>query len=467
MVVTGIATRSVVNPLLYPAWGEMVDSRDSTESSDDDFSFRAEELAAQKAALWGRVIALLAIAVLVSILTPWPGPLYIYCLLILFLLLGIAGYRVALAPWRRPWHSYAFVTADFALLAFTLIYPNPLVLTELPPQIGQRFGNFIYCFVLLAGLTYLYRPTLVLWGGISAAISWTLGVLWLLNQPGAVWRVPQDNDVNDFAALLGNLYFVDLGVRVQEVVVFMITAGLLALAVGRARSIALRQARLASERTNLARYFPRKTVDLLANNVDALSRSREHKAAVLFTDLVSFTSWSENRPPSDTISVLREVHGLLTEIVFKHDGTLDKFIGDGLLATFGTPEPSDRDATHALAAAVEMADRFETWRSSQPPDRGGDLKLAIGVHYGPVVLGDIGIKRRMEYAVLGNTVNIASRLEQANREIGSRCVVSRDLADAAISENPEDAAAAIANLDDYGSIALRGSSAETPVLILR
>lgn len=445
----------------------MVERQGDDEATETDFSFKAEELAAQKAALWGRVVALLAIAALTSFLTPWPGPLYIYGLLALFLLLGMAAYGVALSAWRRPWHIYAFVTADFALLAFTLIYPNPLVLTELPPQIGQRFGNFIYCFVLLAGLVYLYRPALVIWGGISAAISWSVGVLWLLNQPGAVWRVPQDADVADYVALLGNLYFLDLGVRLQEVVVFLITAGLLALAVGRARSIALRQARLASERTNLARYFPRKTVALLANNIDALSQSREHRAAVLFTDLVSFTSWSENRPPSATISVLREIHGLLTEVVFKYDGTLDKFIGDGLMATFGTPEPSDHDATHALAAAVEMADRFEAWRSTQSESQGGDLRLAIGVHYGPIVLGDIGIERRMEFAVLGNTVNIASRLEQANRVIGSRCVVSRDLADAALAENPTEAGFVLSKLDDYGPIDLRGYSTTTPVLILR
>ncbi|MCR9135962.1 MAG: adenylate/guanylate cyclase domain-containing protein [Alphaproteobacteria bacterium] len=445
----------------------MVERQDNDEATETDFSFKAEELAAQKAALWGRVIALLAIAALTSILTPWPGPVYIYCLLALFMLLGFAAYRVALAPWRKPWHIYAFVSADFALLAFTLIYPNPLVLTELPPQVGQRFGNFVYCFVLLAGLVYLYRPGLVLWGGVSAAISWSVGVVWLLNQPGAIWRVPQDGDIASFLALLGNPYFLDLGVRVQEVSVLLITSGLLALAVGRARSIALRQADLASERTNLARYFPRKTVALLANNADALSQSREHNAAVLFTDLVSFTSWSENRPPSATISVLREIHGILTEVVFKYDGTLDKFIGDGLMATFGTPEPTDRDATHALAAAVEMADRFEAWRSTRPEGQGKGLSLAIGVHYGPIVLGDIGIERRMEFAVLGNTVNIASRLEQANRTVGSRCVVSKDLADAALVENPTEAGAVLSKLDNYGPIDLRGSSAATPVFILK
>lgn len=445
----------------------MVEGREDSDTTETDFSFKAEELAAQKTALKGRVVALLAIGALTSILAPWPGPLYIYGLLALFMLLGYAAYGVALAPWRKPWHRYAFVTADFALLTFTLLYPNPLVLTDLPPQIALRFGSFIYFFVLLAGLAYLYRPALVLWGGVSAAVSWFVGVVWLLSMPGSVWRVPQDNDsFAGFLILLGDPGFIDLGVRVQEVVVLLITAGLLALAVNRARSIALRQANLAGERTNLARYFPRKTVALLANNINQLSQPREHEAAVLFADIVSFTSWSENRSPRATIAVLREVHGLLTETVFKYDGTLDKFIGDGLMATFGTPEPSDHDAISALAAAVEMVDRFEAWRSTQPKGNGGELKLAIGVHYGPIVLGDIGTRRRMEFAVLGNTVNVASRLEHANREIGSRCVVSEDLVKAAKLESPADAAVMVAKLDRHQPITLRGHSAETPVFVL-
>lgn len=444
----------------------MVEGQEENITPETDFSFKAEELAAQKSALWGRVIALLAIAVLTTFLTPWPGPLYIIGLLALFMLLGFAAYRVALSPWRRPWHRYAFVTADFALLTFTLVHPNPLVLTELPPQIGLRFGNFIYFFVLLAGLAYLYRPALVVWGGVSAAISWFVGIVWLLNQPGSVWREPQDDSVSAFLALLGNPNFIDLGVRVQEVSVLLITAGLLALAVKRARSIALRQANLASERTNLARYFPRKTVALLANNINSLSQPREHKAAVLFADIVSFTTWSEKRSPTATIEMLREVHGMLAETVFRHDGTLDKFIGDGLMATFGTPEPSDRDATSALAAAIEMVDRFEAWRSSGHAGDAGELKLAIGVHYGPIVLGDIGTSRRMEFAVLGNTVNVASRLEHANRDIGSRCVVSEDLVNAAKQESPTESAVVIAKLETHGPLALRGYSATTPVLVL-
>ncbi len=417
--------------------------------------------------MWGRLVSLTLIGLLATVLTPWPGPIYLYGLLVLFIFLGYLSYLAARAPWRRAWHSYAFVTADFALLSFTLIYPNPLIPFDLPPQMGLRFGNFIYFFVLLSGLTYLYKPGLVLWGGFSAAVSWFVGIMWLQSLPGSVWREPEDRNPEEFLALFGNAEFIDLGIRLQEVMVLLITAGLLALAVQRARAIALRQANLAGERTNLARYFPRKTVDMLAAKKATFSRPREHDAAVLFADLVSFTSWAETRSPRRTIAILREVHNLMAEVIFKHEGTLDKFIGDGMMATFGTPEPSKRDAINALSAAVDMVHAFESWRRSSDDDDIRELKLAIGVHYGPIVLGDIGNSSRMEFAVLGDTVNVAARLEKANREIGSRCIVSADLVDAAKFENPDESTPVIANLQNHDPLTLRGRSRTTQILVLQ
>ncbi len=445
----------------------MVDIRTEGDQTAVDLSFEAEELAAHRTALRGRIVALLAIALLISTLTPWPGPIFYFPLLVVFVLLGWGAYLVEAMPWGRPWHLYAFVTADFALLSFTLLYPNPLLAFDVPPQFALRFGTFIYYFVLLAGLAYLYRPALVLWGGVSGAASWAVGVWWLTTRTGAILQPPRSSDIEPYLEVLSNPAFVDLGIRLQEIIVLLITAGLLALAVNRARSIALRQANLAGEKTNLARYFPRKTVELLATKTNPLSTPREHKAAVLFADLVSFTTWSENRPPQETIDVLRQVHGLLAETIFRHEGTLDKFIGDGLMATFGTPEPSRRDAINALTAAVEMADVFRVWRQSPEGATAQTLELAIGVHYGPIVLGDIGSNRRMEFAVLGDTVNVASRLEQANREIGCRCIVSSDLVKQAEVESPAETAVAMERLQKYGSLSLRGRSASTDILMLR
>lgn len=444
----------------------MAEATAQTGRADSDLTFRTEELAGQKLALWGRILALAVIAVLSTILAPWPGPVFYYPLLLLFVVLGIGAYRAEKAPWRREWHRYAFVFADFALLSFALLYPNPLIPIDVPPQFSLRFGNFIYFFVLLAGLTYLYRPALVLWGGISAALSWSLGIAILASLPGAVVMSPSGEDREVLLQVLADPSFIDLGVRLQEVIVLLLTACMLTLAVSRSRSIALRQAALASERTNLARYFPRKTVDLLATRTNPLSQPREHRAAVLFADLISFTNWAQDRPAQETIGVLRQIHELLCDTVFRHDGTLDKFIGDGLMATFGTPEPTQRDAVNALTAAVEMADVFRLWKEAKKGTDAGELELAIGVHYGPIIIGDIGTSRRMEFAVLGDTVNVASRLEQANREIGCHCIVSTALVEAAEAESPTETAAALARLRRHGPITLRGRSTSTEVLML-
>ncbi|MEM6464031.1 MAG: adenylate/guanylate cyclase domain-containing protein [Pseudomonadota bacterium] len=445
--------------------GVTSDTESGGAQTTDDLSFKAEELAAQWTALRGRLMALCVIAVLISVVTPWPGPLFYFPLLLAFALLGWSAYYVEARPWRKPWHMYAFATADFALLAFTLQYPNPLLPIDVPPHFTLRYGGFVYFFVLLAGLAYLYRPGLVLWGGIAGAISWAAGIFLLVSHPGVVTR-PAGNTMADLLALQSNPLFVDIDARIQEAMVLLITASLLALAVNRARSIALRQANLASEKTNLARYFPRKTVELLATKSAPLSKPREHKAAVLFADLVAFTSWAEERPPQEIISVLRQIHGRLAETVFRHEGTIDKFIGDGVMATFGTPEPTPRDAVNALKAAVEMADEFDAWKRTPAGQAVRPLDLAIGVHYGPIVIGDVGSHRRMEFAVLGDTVNVASRLEQANREIGSRCIISGDLVDAAMAESPDETEAAIARLQRHGPISLRGRSAETEILML-
>ena len=426
-------------------------------------SLKAEELSAQFTAVKARTLAIILIAPLITILTPWPGPVFSYILLVAFVLLGWGAWWVANASWGKQWHQYAFVSADFVLLTFTLLYPNPFVPLEFPPQFAFRFGSFIYFFVILAGLAYVYQPKLVLWGGITAAISWTLGALWLIRLPDTVWQQSEASSVDAVLKLLAQPTFIDVGVRIQEVVVFLIAAGLLALAVRRSRTIAKRQAKLAAERENLGRYFPRKTAQMLAEKADPFSVPSEHNCAVLFADLVAFTSWSEKHSPRETIELLRKVHGLLASIVFRNDGTLDKFIGDGIMATFGTPEPTSSDASNALNAMIEMVSEFEKQQANSEGHPGSKLKLAVGVHYGPVVLGNVGSNERLEFAVLGDTVNIASRLESATRQVGCCGLASAALVEAATNEGLLDASMYQDQLKPHGSLRLRGLANEMDV----
>jgi len=430
-------------------------------------SLKAEQVAAQYTALWGRLLALFAIALLVTPLVPWPGPLYLYFVLLVFALLGWGGWLVENAIWGRPWHQYVFVTADFALMSFVLLYPNPLLPLDYPPQFILRYGNFIFFFVLLAGLTYVYRPRLVLWGGFSAAICWTVGTVWLLNLPDTFRLAMDDVSLEDTLVAFATPTYVDITIRVQEIGVLLISAGLLALAVKRSRAVAIRQASLARERANLARYFPDKTAEFLAGKTNPFSKPREHDCAIIFVDLVAFTSWSQKHSPAQTIALLREVHGILADIIFQNNGTLDKFIGDGLMATFGTPEPTGNDASNALIAAVEMSDAFEKWKHSKSMPDTKRLELAIGGHYGNVVIGDIGSADRLEFAVLGDAVNVASRLESATRQINCRCLISRDLMRAAKSEHFSEITQHSNRLSSHPPIKLRGRQGKISVFVLR
>ncbi|ASJ73425.1 adenylate/guanylate cyclase domain-containing protein [Granulosicoccus antarcticus] len=171
--------------------------------------------------------------------------------------------------------------------------------------------------------------------------------------------------------------------------------------------------------------------------------------------------------PTQTIELLREVHGILAEVIFRHDGTLDKYIGDGLMATFGTPEPSSNDASNALMAAIEMSNAFESWQTRRFISNGEQLKLAVGVHYGTVVIGDIGSQERLEFAVLGDAVNVASRLESATRDLGCKYLIIQELVDASTTENLAEIASYRDQLDAHDPIQLRGRSGEVPILVLR
>ena len=426
--------------------------------------FAAEEAAGRLLALKGRTAALIVIAVSLLVMVPFPDVLFYHLLLAIFVIAGFARHGLERLGLYRWWQGYVQIAADFALLAFTLVVPNPLATIHVPIQMGPRFGNFVYFYVLLVGLAFTYQPKLVIWGGISGALAWAIAIGWIVALPDTITALPLDTTVSRVLLEASLPTFVDLHQLFRDIVVFLIISGLLAAVVSRSRHLVERQASLERERGNLARYFPPATVDRLARQDTALAQVREQDISVLFADLVGFTRWAERHAPHEVIGMLREVHARLEEEVFRHHGTLDKFIGDGLMATFGTPDIGPRDTVNAVRCVKSIVSDFKSWNERRHSRGKAPVQIAVGVHYGPVVVGNIGTDRRLEFAVLGDTVNVASRLEALTRELGVAAIISSSVAEAVREEAPDEADEVLSGFVHHGAVTLRGREHQVEIL---
>jgi adenylate cyclase len=183
------------------------------------------------------------------------------------------------------------------------------------------------------------------------------------------------------------------------------------------------------QRGNLARYFPPSLVDRLAEDPGRLERSQP--AAVLFVDIVGSTGLLEPLPPAEAMALLRAFHARVEEAVFAEGGVVDKFMGDGALVCFGIPDPAPDDAVRALRAAVGLQARLGAWADERRAQGLAPVRAGIGLHYGEVLAGDIGGRRQFQFTVIGDTVNVASRLEALTRRHDALAIVSDAVVQAA------------------------------------
>ena len=209
------------------------------------------------------------------------------------------------------------------------------------------------------------------------------------------------------------------------------------MSVRRFNALVLSQAEVARERANLARYFSPNVVEQLSHNDEPLKQVQTHDVAVMFVDIVGFTGYASGRDPKEVIATLRAFHARMEAAVFDHGGTLDKYLGDGLMATFGTPMAGPNDAVDALAAARAMLNSIDAWNAERRANGQEEISASIGLDFGPVVLGDIGANR-LEFAVIGNTVNMASRIEAMTRTLGAHIAASDTLINRAAAETSPD-----------------------------
>ena len=415
-------------------------ARSRRDAETDTVQFAQAALAAAKReglqlAVRARYVALAAIACLLPILNPSWDQLYYVALLGLFALIGWGQVKVGRVGVSRP--ELALLFCDLALLTIIAVVPNPFSSTHWPAATQYHLGNFIYFFVVLACATLAYSWRTVIAVGTWTSGLWIAGMVWVLLQPDRdpelTARIAAATAGDHRLFQLISPSSIALGSRIQEIVVFMIVAVTLAVAVRRGNDLLIRHAAVERERGNLARYFSPNVVEELSKNDEPLKQVRSQNVAVLFVDIVGFTAFAEARTPEEVVRTLREFHALMEQEVFRHNGTLDKYLGDGLMATFGTPFAGDADASNALRCAQAMIAAADRWNGERKAAGEAPIRVSFGLHYGPVVLGDIGLTC-LEFAVIGSTVNVASRLEGLTRSLDCTLAASDDLVKRAQAE---------------------------------
>ena len=236
---------------------------------------------------------------------------------------------------------------------------------------GLREAGFKYLLIIVCLGALSLSPRLAVWLGIAAAMSWSLGVLWVVMQPETIIAhgPPQDLFLCRAAVALVSIRTTSTSSsRSTHVVVILIVAGIIATVVSRARQLADDYTKAERARINLARHFSPNVVDELATDDEPFGPIRRQDIAVLFADIVGFTAYTEDHQPEQVFEMLREFHRRMEQVVFEHRGTVDNYIGDCIMATFGVPHAAPDDAARALRAARGMIAALNDWnRAAQAP----------------------------------------------------------------------------------------------------
>jgi adenylate cyclase len=340
--------------------------------------------------------------------------------------LGAISFHVAVARRFRSWMSWAFVTGDVGVLLI---------------NIGLNVFNRGISGHYVASLPTLWFAPLVLALGALQHNPARLAYATALLAGGlvaiAATGFPFDALTDTSPATLGR--FFDAPPNIMRLTMLVAAGAILVAAAARTRSLLQRAIDETRRRANLTRYLPAEIANQLADSgLAALREGRRQVVAVMFVDIRGFTQRAETMDPAATHRLLADFRGFVVATATRYEGIVDKFIGDSAMLVFGLPSPGPDDARRALnCARALLAGTPDDWASNlETTDGDGAIEIGIGLHAGDAFCGAVGDEARLEFAVLGDTVNVAAGLEQETKTVGLRLVVSNNFL-AAAGETPD------------------------------
>jgi len=383
---------------------------------------RAQDRMAERLIIYVQLSLAVALAVLyvlaprpadapMTMLAPVPIALAIYTF---FALLRLAMSRRGSIP---GWFVIPSIVADMCLL-LGLVWSFHLQYGE-PPAFSLKVPSILYLFVFIALRALRFDHRYVLAAGLTAACGWAvLTVLAVVESPdGSVTR-------NFVAYITGNRILI--GAEVDKIVAILLVTGVLTMGARRAQQTLLTAVREEAAGREIRRFLSRGVAEQISMSDELIEagHAAERDAAIMMIDIRGFTPFSTTVAPAEVVRMLTSFHGRIVPIVQDHNGVVDKFLGDGIMVTFGAVGPSRTAAADALRALDRILDEAMAWqRSLEGLGLKTPLYVNAAVASGTVVFATLGDATRLEYTVIGEAVNLAAKLEKHNKVERTRALL--------------------------------------------
>lgn len=338
--------------------------------------------------------------------------------------------RLGLAYRRRlpGWMLALSVVIDMALL-LGLIWTFHLQYDQ-PPSFYLKAPTLLYVFIFIALRALRFEARFVLLAGLVAAAGWGVMIAYVLQSD------PADNMITrDYVEYL-TANRILLGAEFDKIVSILVVTGIIALAIGRARSLLVRSVSEAAAVRELSRFFSPEIARQITDSEERIRAGRGvfREAAILTLDVRGFTRLTNERPADEVIGLLTEYQRRVVPIVQRHGGAIDKFLGDGILATFGAAMASPTAAADALRAVADIMAEVESWNAVRAADGLEPVRIGAAVATGRVLFGAVGDETRLEYTVIGDPVNLAAKLEKHTKAEGVRALTTLAAYESAVAQ---------------------------------
>lgn len=350
--------------------------------------------------------------------SPVPIALILYFLFTVTRL--VFSYRTSLPDWYLGLSGLADLT-----LLMTLIWYFHIQYAQ-PAPFYLKAPTMLYVFIFIALRALRFEPRYVFRTGVAAALGWSVLLLYALYGDGM--DPPVTRDYVEYLTM--NLVL--LGGELDKILSILIVTGLLTFALMRGRRTLLTAVAETHASAELSRFFAPEVAERITRGDSG--PAEELTASVLYIDIRDFTKLSERISPSELMGMLTEYQSRVTPIIAAHGGTVERFTGDGVLASFGAAKPLDGFARQALNAVRAISDEIDAWSSARAAAGQPQVRIGIAVTTGRLIIGAVGGGGKLEYTLVGEPANLAAKIEKLNKDLGTRAIADRATVDRARDE---------------------------------